>query len=337
MRRGYQTSKIQLSEKDLLELKPRINRVNSRFEFEPYEYDKGIYVIDVKGITGGIDVEEDLLVSNWWALLMGLLRKVNAGDSPDTGGTARTLRTLGIVNYSAAYLSYGTGTTPESFIDYSLKSKVGSISTSFAVGYMSDRTRVTLSGVVPASASELGIEQQLYDNLNYTYIFLLGRRTGSWSQNQAVSWYIDFLNPWVRGIGDFMYGILRYTNVTMVRVDGVSFTARTTGETQSGSAYLVASSDVVTWYPTLYAISNAFSLSMYYADILSSRYIRATILHGLYSPANDITVNTVGLYFPVYDTTGSSQTVCVLVQPLSSSITLYAGRNNLIVLRLLAV
>jgi hypothetical protein len=326
-----------LVDKDLLKLKPRLNRVNSRFEFEPYEYDKGIYVIDVKGIKGYIDVEEDLLVSNWWALLMGLLRKVSVGDVPETGASAKTLRTFGVINSSAAYLSYGSGTTPESFIDYSLKSKVGNISTSITVGYMSDRVRLTLSGTLPSGANELGIEQQLYDTSNYVYYFLLGRKTGSWSQNQAVSWYIDFLTPWVRGIGDYMYGILRYVNVTMVRIDGASFTAKMTGETQSGSIYLVASNDVVTWDPTLYNIPNAFSLSMYYADILSSRYIRATILHGLYSPANDITVNTVGLYFPVYDTTGASQTTCILVQPLSNPITLYAGRNNLIVLRLLAV
>jgi len=266
MRRGYQTSKIQLNEKDLLELKPKLNRVNSRFEFEPYEYDKGIYVIDVKGITGGIDAKEDLLVSNWWALLMGLLRKVNSGDVYDTYGYARTLRTSGIINYSAAYLSYGTGTTPESFIDYVLKSKVGNISTSIAVGYMSDRTRVTLSGVVPSASSELGIEQQLYDTGGSYYYYLLGRRTGSWGANQPVAWYIDFLNPWVRAVGDLMYGILRYANVTMVRIDGVSFTALTTGAVNYSSAYLVASSDVVTWSPTLYNITNAFSLSTYNMD-----------------------------------------------------------------------
>jgi hypothetical protein len=326
-----------LDEKDLLQLKPRLNRVNSIFEFEPYEYDKGIYVIDVKGISGGINVEEDLLVSNWWAIFLGLLRKTTPSDVSDQYGTGRTMRCNGDINGPQAYLSYGTGTTPESFIDYVLKSKVGNISTSIAVGYMSDRVRVTLSGIVPANASELGIEQDLYDTSGTDRIFLLGRKVGSWSQNQAVSWYIDFLNPWVRGIGDYMYGILSSSNVTMVRIDGQSITVRTSLESQSGSAYLVASSDVVTWDPTLYAIPNAFSLSTYYADILSSRYIRATILHGLHSPANDITVNTVGLYFPVYDTGGVSHTTCILVQPLSSPITLYAGRNNLIVLRMVAM
>jgi len=122
----------------------------------------------------------------------------------------------------------------------------------------------------------------------------------------------------------------------MVRIDGTSFTARTSGDSQSGSAYLVASGDLVSWSSMLIAISNAFSLSNYYADILGTRYVRATLIHGLYSPVNDIAVNTIGLYFPVYDTTGTSQTVCILVQPLSSPVTLYASRNNLIVLRIIA-
>ena len=122
----------------------------------------------------------------------------------------------------------------------------------------------------------------------------------------------------------------------MARVDGTSFTARIGGDSQSGSVYLVASSDLVSWSPTLISISNVFSLSNYYTDILGTRYIRATFIHGLYSPSNDIAVNTIGLYFPVYDVNGNTQTVCILVQPLSSPITLYASRNNLIVLRIIA-
>jgi hypothetical protein len=324
--------------KELLELKPRLNNyTNKRGKYRIYEYDKGIYIVDVKGIKGYIAGEEDLLVSNWWALLLGLLRDISPSDCVYIGGSSYTIKSTADVNAGSAYISYGTGTAPEGFTDYALKTRSGSISTSITIGYMSDRTRITLSGVLPASASELGIEQALYDSSSTGgNTYLLGRRTGSWSANQAVPWYIDFLQPWVRGVGDYMYGILRNADVPVTRIDGTSITARTSGTSNAGSIYLVASSDLVSWDPTLVAISNAFSLSNYYTDILNTRYMRATMIHGLYSPANDIQVNTIGLYFPVYDTTGASQTVCILVQPLSSPITFYASRNNLVVLRIVA-
>jgi hypothetical protein len=323
--------------KELADLKPRYERINPRsFEFDVYEYDKGIYIVDVKGIKGYVAGEEDLLNTNWWALFLGSIRETNPSDVVDTGGTSRDLRASNTPLYSAASISYGTGTMPESFVDRTLVSRSGSISPSISVGYLSDRIRITLSCTIPSTSYELGIEQGLMSTGGSGYTALLGRKTGSWGANTAVAWYIDFLSPWVRGVGDYMYGIHRYANVTMVRVDGTSFTARTSGDSQSGSAYLVASGDLVSWSSMLIAISNAFSLSNYYADILGTRYIRATFLHGLYSPSNDIAVNTIGLYFPVYDTTGTSQTVCILVQPLSSPITLYASRNNLIVLRIIA-
>jgi len=323
--------------RELLGLKPRLgNYRNKRGEYRIYEYDKGIYIVDVKSVKGYIAGEEDLLVSNFWALLLGLLRDINAGDFVDIGSTARTLRTSGDINAGSAYLVYGTSTTPEGFTDNALKSYSGSISTSISISYLSDRTRIVLSGVVPATAYELGIYQSLYDLSGAGYTHMLARKVGSWSANQAVSYYIDFLQPWVRGVGDYMYGIYRNADVPVARIDGTSFTARTSGTSQSGSAYLVASSDLVSWDPTLIAISNAFSLNNYYADILNTRYMRATIIHGLYSPSQDIQVNTIGLYFPVYDTTGASQTVCILVQPLSSPITFYASRNNLVVLRIIA-
>lgn len=323
--------------KELSELKPRLdNYRNRRGEYRAYEYDKGVYVIDVKGIRGYVSGDEDLLTTNWWALFLGLLRDSSVGDAVDLGSTSYTLSSQATATKGAAYLSYGSGTTPESFTDYSLKARAGTISTVISIGYLSDRVRVTLSGTLPSAASELGIEQSLLDTGGNAHTTLLGRVTGSWSSGQAVTWNIDFQQPWVRAIGDYMYGVLKYINATMVRIDGTAFTANTSGDTQSGSSYLVASGSLVSWDPSLYVISNAFSITSYYADVLGTRYIRSTMIHGMYSPSGDTTVNTLGLYFPVFDTNKNTNTVCILVQPLSSPITLYASRNNLIVLRIVA-
>jgi hypothetical protein len=324
--------------KELLHVKPRYGRVNPRtFEYDVYEYDRGVYVVDVRGVEGHVSGDEDLLVSNWWALFLGLIREVNAGDVVDLSGAGYTLRSTGDVNPGSAYIAYGTGTAPESFVDRTLQARAGSISTTITIGYLSDRVRISLSGILPSDSSELGIEQNLYDTSVNTRTTLLGRKVGSFTSGQGVTWNVDFLSPWVRQIGDYMFGVHINGNVTMVRIDGVSFTARTGADSNAGSSYLVASSSVVTWDPGLSGITGAFSLINLFADVLGTRVVRSTIIYGLSSPSSDVEVNTIGLYFPVFDTVGNPQTTCILVQPLASPITLYAGRNNLIVLRIIAL
>jgi len=324
----------------IVNMKPRI-RMNRRFEFEPYVYDKGIYLLDVSSIKGLVDVgkgvEEDLLVSNFWALLLGLLRDTNSLDCVATDGTSSNINTAYDLNQAAAYLVYGTSTISETFTDNALKSPVGSISTSISISYLSDMTRVVLSGVVPATAYELGIYQSLYDTGGGGKTTMLARRVGSWSANQAVKYNIDFLSPWVKQVGDLIYGILRNADVSTQRIDGTTITLRTSAEVNAGSAYLVISPTPVSWSPSLYSVPDAATPSNYYTDILTSRYIRATIIHGLIAPSRDTQINTLGLYQSVFDNTGATHTVCWLVLPLSSPITLYAGRNNLIVLRILAM
>jgi hypothetical protein len=325
---------------DIAHLKPRV-RMNNRLEYEPYEYDRGIYLVDVANIRGLVEagrrVEEDLLVSNFWGLLLGLLRNIAVSDAVDVTGSTLPLYTGGDVNYGAAYLVYGRSTAPETFTDNALKSYSGSISTSIAISYMSDRTRVVLSGVVPATAYELGVYQALFYSSTSYATFMLARKVGSWSANQAVSYYIDFFSPWVKQVGDLIYGILRNADVGTQRIDGTTITLRTSAEVNAGSVYLVISPTPVSWSPSLYSIPDAVTPSNYYTDILGSRYIRATIIHGLIAPSSDTQINTLGLYQPVYDSAGAIHTVCWLVLPLASPITLYAGRNNLIVLRILAM
>ena len=324
--------------RELLRVKPRYGRVNLRtFESDVYEYDRGVYVVDVRGVEGRVSSDEDLLTSYWWALFLGSIREVNASDVVDLGGASRVIRSVSDVNAGSAYIVYGTGTAPESFVDRTLQVRAGGISTTVTIGYLADRVRVSLSGTLPSDSSELGIEQDLIGSGTSPWITLLCRKVGSFSAGRGVTWNIDFLSPWVRAVGDYMYGIHASLNVTMVRIDGVSFTARTAGDVNAGSAYLVASSDLMTWDPMLVGITGAFSLTNFYADVLFSRVLRSTIIYGLSSPASDIQVNTIGLYFPVFDAVGTAQTVCILVQPLASPITLFAGRNNLIVLRVIAL
>jgi hypothetical protein len=325
---------------EILNVRPKI-KFNKRGELIPYEFDKGLYLLDVKGIKGSVkglsEGDEDLLVSNFWALLLGLLRSVNPGDAIESGGTIRTLRVVGDVNAGVAYLTYGVGTDPEYFTQHVLVSYKGSITTTVSISYMSDRNRVSLSGTLPDVAYELGIYQSLYATDGYGYPFMLARRTGTWSKGQAVVWNIDFLQPWVRAVADMLYGIFLNTNVTMVDITGASFTARTSAQTSASSIWLVASPNSVTWSPGLTSIPNKVDLSMFYFDYLGSRWARMTFLMGTFTPLTDTQYNTIGLYQNIYDSAGNAHTCCMMVIPLSAPITFYANRNNLAILRIIVM
>lgn len=325
---------------EIFNTRPKL-KFNKRGELIPYEFDRGLYLLDVKGIRGSVkrisESDEDLLVSNFWALLLGTLREYNAGDVVTTAGYSYTLRSSGDATYGTAYLTYGIGTDPEYFTQIALATYKGSISTTISISYMNDRNRISLSGTLPDIAYELGIYQSLYDTAGYNYTTMLGRRTGSWSKGQAVIWNIDFLQPWVRAVADMLYGILLNANATMVDVTEASFTSRSSGDVNASSVWLVASPNAVTWSPSLTSIPNKVDLTTYYFDFLSNRVARMTYLLGTFTPSTDTQYNTVGLYQNIYDSGGGTHTCCMMVIPLSAPITFYANRNNLAILRIIVM
>ena len=323
--------------RDITTIKPRINRYNKRFEYEAYEYDKGIYIVDVGGVKPKSDEDKDLLLSNFWALFIGILRKADVGDVVDINGTSYGLRSGNYVNAGVAYLVYGSGVDPSYFTQYSLQSRKGFLASSVDIAYLSDRTRISVSGILPEDAYEIGIEQPLFDTGGYARPTLLARTTGSFSCGKAVVYNIDFLYPWTRQITDLMFGTMIYKNVIMVDVNGVVFLSRTAGYPHAGSVYLALSSSSVSWSPSLYSIPSPLTPSSFYYDNFGSRSLRMTYVHGMMSPTSDIAVNTVALYQPIFRSDGSTTTSCHLVIPLSSPATFYGNKNNLIVLRIIAM
>jgi len=64
---------------------------------------------------------------------------------------------------------------------------------------------------------------------------MLARRVGSWSANQVVNYSVDFLSPWVKQVGDLIYGIFRNADVNTQRIDGTTITLRTSAAVNAGS------------------------------------------------------------------------------------------------------
>jgi len=322
---------------ELRYLSPRVDKFNKRHEYIPYEYDKYLHVIDVSGIKGSVSEADDLLVSNFWALFLGLIRDTNPGDVVATDGAAYSLRCTADVNNAAAYLVHGTSSVPETFTDNALRSYVGSITTTITTSILTDRSRVSLSGILPATSYELGIYQRLYDTSAYIRTIMLARTVGSWESGTAVVYNVDFIRPWVANAAYLTYGILKNTDEGMTKLDGSGIIARTSAEVNAASAYLVASPSTIAWSPSLYNIPDALSLTTHGADVLGTRSLRYTAFVGVVVPSTDITVNSLGLYQLLYDSGGGTFTACLLALPLDSPITFYAGRNNCVVLRILAM
>jgi hypothetical protein len=329
MRRSLVNLVVSQVLKDLSYVKPRINRFNKRFEYGFYEYDKGIYIIDVKGVKGSVNDRENILTTSFWGAFIGLIRNADVVDA--------RLRTSGDANQSAAYLAYGSGTTPEAFTQWQLQSYVGSISTTISISYLSDRTRIIFSGTLPGDAYEIGVMQPFYDVIGYTTFHAIARKVGFWSKGSSINYFIDYSYPWVRQIGDLMYGFHRDANTSVIRVDGSTFTARTSTDFNVDTAYMVLSSSSVTWSPSLYNIPSPITPVQYISHKLDYNLIRAVHFNAVYTPSSDTAINSIALYQPIYDTAGGSNTVCLLVIPLSSPATAYANKNNVFIIRIFAM
>jgi hypothetical protein len=314
---------------------------------EPYrdwEYDKRITVVDVSGaesIKGLVYVDNkyvdhNILTSWFWAMIIGLLADSSVSDVVSTGGVANPLLMNQYSGYGSAWMSVGSSDIAESFLDINLRSYVKNLATTITLGSTSSDSRVTLTATTDVDTKEVGVFQNLY-YATYSYTaYMYARKVVYVPAGKTITWSLTFSQPWSKRMAELMYGIFRYANSGIVRTDGTIFTARTTGDVNAGRAYLVYSSTQVTWSPDLYAVPNAQGLSMMYWDAFNQRSFRLWGLLGSITPGTDVTVNTLGIYQPIYDTSGVAQTVCLAVLPLSTPVTFYANRVNLVMLRIVA-
>lgn len=314
-------------------------RLGETYRF--WEADKYIHVVDVAGIKGFVNGQEDLLVSGFWAYWLATLRDIDVPLVATNAYVADRCFTSSDPNLGAAWIQYGTSTNPESFTQYSLANSVGGISTAISLGQLTDRNSVSFSGILPDRASEIGIYQYIRcinaSGYSVNIYVMLSRRVGSWAAQTAVVETYELLQPWTYPAAAYLYGLLSNADVSNIRVDGAAFTHRTSGDSNAGSMYLVASDKSIAWSPRIYAIPNAFSIGTSYVDVLNRTDMRATMLIGVIAPQSDMTVNTLGVYQNVWDVNSVSQTIAILAIPLSQPITFYAGKNNMVMLRLIAL
>jgi len=305
-----------------------------------YEFDRGIYLIDVplnQTVNGFVNGKRNILTFNFWALKFGLLGDFNAGGAVDVGGGVYTLRTIGDPQWGAVQLAIGSDSTPEDITQYKLGNEIATLPTTVTFGRLSDRNRITLSGVTTQDASEVGIKAPLRNDAGWNLWFLIARKAMTVSANQAINWYIDFLQPWLYNWALAMYGYLTDSNPSGV-VDelGYIYQVRTWADANAGSVRIRVSSQTYTWSPDLATISAELEIPPYlrYDNFRNIVYL---FIIGNVIPPDDMSVNTVALMQPMFDTNGNVRNTYVAVIPLSSPATLYKNRSNLIFIRLVAM
>ena len=110
-------------------------------------------------------------VKNFNALIYGLLADSSA-TVVDTGGSGRSLRAYGDVNAGDVEIRLGIDSTPPSYSDYALGSRVATLATYGEIAAITNGYRLRFYGdYTPSEAVtiyELGLFQNVYDTGGYT-------------------------------------------------------------------------------------------------------------------------------------------------------------------------
>jgi hypothetical protein len=154
-----------------------------------------------------------------------------------------------------------------------------------------------------------------------------------------LEWDFDFLNPWLLNWARIMYGVFTDANISgLVNTSGTIFTGRiATAQLPASASYLLVSNNTTPWSPTQYKlIGSPTSLT---TQLTYSNWSGAStfmLWYGYIVPSADITVNEIGIYTKVYDTGGTAREIAVARVVLSSSLTLSAGKYNVILIKWVA-
>ncbi len=302
--------------------------------YKAVEVRKGHYIINIpmkRTIIGHINGKKNVLNFNFWSTVFSGLCCCNVNNLLDTKNnnlTAQSGKPVATINN----IGYGSGTGSASISQYNLENSCGSIGAQASIGTLSDRSRITVYGTLPNNVNcqinEIGLWG--YDEDGYPLYY--SRVTGSVSPNSAVSYYIDFLEPWVQNFALIQYKF--FTGNTVNCITDPSGNCHSFYEIYT-QAELIGSENQYTWNPQIYSISQdvVFNTSHYVSNNENSV---VDYILGSYTPSQNMIIYTLGLLQYLYDEDNNSYPAFILIFPLQDPITLYSNQENQVSLRLTA-
>jgi hypothetical protein len=230
----------------------------------------------------------------------------------------------------------GQGTATETFGDYFLPNYALLSSVSRAVGYLSDRSRIAMYGLAPVNGFELGINFIILGPNTNPFGVLGSRRLMNVYTGDYLEWDFDFLNPWLLNYARIMFGPFAEADISgLVDTGGNVFTGRfATAQLPASASYLVVSNDTTPWSPTQNKLIG--TVTGLTTSLISSGYNSYGMYffwYGTLIPSTDTVVNEIGIYTKVYDTGGVTHEIAVARIVLSSPVTLYANKYNIVLIK----
>jgi hypothetical protein len=194
-----------------------------------------------KAIEGRCNGRRNMLVSNFFSLLLGLLANSNV-DSKDIGGGAYSMRTSGDVNAGVSYVVFGTGTAPPAFTDYALVSRNTTLEGSSITPTLmisSSEGRARFGRATNDVVYELGIYDPVVDSGGGGRTAMLARSvvSGGIPAGRTVLYDVVFKPPFVHNITRMMLGAMTNANQDGLQdISGGTYTLNSMGDMNADAA-----------------------------------------------------------------------------------------------------
>jgi hypothetical protein len=289
-----------------------------------------VIAIDMRKAFSGLinNRAKNLLVWNFWALLLGTLGGINPSFQ-DTAGSTVSSRTSGDVSSGAAYVVFGTSSATESFSQYALGSRNTALegsSISPTIVEESDKRRLRFGRVSAGVVSEVGIYQPVYSSGGGTYTAMWCRKVYS-VPGSGYNVYYDIIvkPPFLDNLVNILFGIMTNSDRTVTKMDGGTITARSSGDVQGAAAYLLIGSSSDSFGFTQYALANPIFLSSAFSYFESRWTWLMAMLTGATRFTTSYTAAEVGIGQKIYDTAGYLYDVLLARIVLPTAISRSAG------------
>jgi hypothetical protein len=313
-----------------LESLRRVKPLMSRSAYREASGSDLIILVDLKKTIYGLlnNRKKNLLVYNFWALLLGSFAETNI-TVINTSGISYTLRAVNDPSTGSAFVTFGTGTVSPSFSQIALSSRATSLEGSVIPSTIileSDKRRIRFGRVSAGAISEVGLYQNLIDVNGNIREFMLGRTLLSVPGSGYNVYYDVILKaPFLNNSVYYLFGILTDTNQNLVDRVGTSFTARTSGDVQSGGLYLIigTSNSPFDFYSYNLADPVVLTSAGNFTYAVGS-YIMY-IVSGATRLVSSMNIGEIGFAQNIYDTGGSLHGVLLGRIPLATPIPRNAG------------